>query len=194
LTAEPDNCNIVPVDGATTQLNAARGSWQRPPVASALSLRSCLARFATGVTVVTFATPGEPRGITINSFTAVSLEPPLVLISIARAANAHDLLVDKPFCVNVLGAEQEGLARRFAGASNGELPCWAPECGHEIPRLDGSLAFVECEPWRVYDGGDHSLVLGRVVHFDHRQGGALVYLASRFATIAEPELGVEYLI
>lgn len=157
-------------------------------------LRNCLAQFATGVTVVTFAAPAGPRGLTVNSFTSVSLDPPLVLVSIAKSAAAHELLEGEPFCVNVLSAEQEGLARRFAGVLSRDLPRWAPPCEHGVPRLDGALAFLECTPWRVYDAGDHSLFLGEVVHFSHRRGAALVYLSHRFTTVAEPELGVEYLI
>jgi flavin reductase (DIM6/NTAB) family NADH-FMN oxidoreductase RutF len=158
----------------------------------AARLRSCLGRFATGVTVVTFDTAEGPGGVTVNSFTSVSLEPPLVLVSIAKAANAHDKLGERSFCVNVLGAEQEALARRFAGGDADVLPRFA-EGGH-APRLEGALAHVECAPWRTYDGGDHSLFLGEIGDFAHRDGDALAYMGSRFTTIAEPETGVEYLI
>ncbi len=157
-------------------------------------LRSCLAQFATGVTVVSFAGPAGPRGLTVNAFTSVSLDPPLVLVGIAKSAAAHGLLEGAPFCVNVLGAEQEALARRFAGIVGRGLPEWAAPCEHGVPRLEGALAFLECMPWRVYDAGDHSLFLGEVVHFSHRRGTALVYLSHRFTSVAEPELGVEYLI
>ena len=116
------------------------------------SLRSCLGRFATGAAVVTFDSPDGPRGITVNSFTWVSIEPPLVLVSAARRARAHDLLRGRPFCVNVLGAEQEAVARRFAG-SGGDAPVhWLH--GTAAPRLRGALAQLECRPWREYDGGD----------------------------------------
>jgi flavin reductase (DIM6/NTAB) family NADH-FMN oxidoreductase RutF len=158
----------------------------------AARLRSCLGRFATGVTVVTFGTPEGPGGVTVNSFTSVSLEPPLVLVSIARTTKAHDNLGDRPFCVNVLGAEQEALARRFAGGDADIRPRFA--AGGRAPRLEGALAHVECAPWRTYDGGDHSLFLGEIVDFAHRDGDALAYIGSRFTTIAEPEAGVEYLI
>ncbi len=67
-------------------------------------LRACLSRFAAGVTVVTFAGPQGPRGLTVSSFTSVSMRPPLVLVCIARTARSHDELARQPFCVNVLGA------------------------------------------------------------------------------------------
>lgn len=154
-------------------------------------LRSCLGRFATGVAVVTFDGSDGRHGLTVNSFTSVSLHPPLVLVSLAKATKAHDAIAGRPFTVNVLGAEQEAIARHFAGGDEIALT-WLE--GEHAPRLAGVLAHIECRPWRVYDGGDHSLCLGEVVDFDHRDGDALGYVGSRFTTIAEPLFGVEYLI
>ena len=99
------------------------------------SLRSCLGRFATGVVVVTFDGPDGRRGITVNAFTAVSMEPPLVLVSVARRARSHDALKNRAFCVNVLGAEQEPIARQFAGTGNGTA-VWVD--GAPVPRLPAS--------------------------------------------------------
>jgi flavin reductase len=164
-----------------------------PDAELAARLRSTLGRFATGVTVVTFDAGDGPRGVTVNSFTSVSLDPPLVLVSVARTSSAHDRLRDRPFCVNVLGAEQEAIARRFAGGDAGQEPTF-DEGGGRAPRLGGALAHVDCEPWRAYDGGDHTLFVGRVTAFDHRDGDALGYMGSRFTTFAESETGVEYLI
>src|SRR3954470_21191032 len=90
------------------------------------SLRSCLARFPTGGIVVTFDGPDGPRGITVNAFTSVSMEPPLVLVSVARRAWSHDALLGRSFCINVLAAEQEGIARQFAGMGEG-TPVWVEE-------------------------------------------------------------------
>ena len=157
-------------------------------------LRSCLGRFATGVAVVTFdESPNatDPRGITVNSFTSVSLRPPLVLVSVAREARSHDQLAGRPFCVNVLGAEQELIARTFAGGP--QVPV-AWERRELAPRLAGALAHLECRPWRAYDGGDHTLYLGEVVEFEYRAGDALGYLGGGFIAIGEPELGLEHLI
>ena len=155
------------------------------------SLRSCLGRFATGVAVVTFDSQDGPRGITVNSFTSVSMEPPLVLVSVARRARAHDALFDRAFCVNVLGGNQEGLARRFAGTSE-EAVAWAPVDG--VPRLAGVLAHVVCRPWRTYDGGDHTLFIGEVVNYDYRDGDALAFHGSQYTRIADDQLGIEYLL
>jgi flavin reductase (DIM6/NTAB) family NADH-FMN oxidoreductase RutF len=159
--------------------------------ATALALRSCLSRFVTGVAVVTFDGPRGRSGITCNSFTSVSLDPPLVLVSVARSARSHDDLHDRAFCVNVLGAEQEATARSFAGRPAGE-PAWLD---HPVaPRLAGPLAWLACEPWREYDGGDHTLFLGLVSDFGYRDGDALGYANSRFTVFAEPAYGHEFLL
>ena len=156
------------------------------------SLRSCLGRFATGVAVVTFKADDGPRGFTVNSFTSVSLDPPLVLVSVARSAKSHDALRGRGFCVNVLGAEQEPLARLFAGGGGGTAVAWRE--GDIAPRLAGVLAHLECRPWRDYDGGDHTLFLGEVAGYDYRDGDALGYHSSQFTSISDVQLGIEDLI
>jgi flavin reductase (DIM6/NTAB) family NADH-FMN oxidoreductase RutF len=155
------------------------------------SLRSCLGRFVTGVVVVTFDGDDGPRGITVNSFISVSMDPPLALVSVARRARSHDALKGRPFCVNVLGAEQESIARQFAG-SGGGVAFWVDDA--RVPRLAGMLAHLECRPWRHYDGGDHTLFLGEVVDFDYRDGAALGFHTSGFTAIADAQLGIEDLI
>ena len=116
---------------------------------------------------------------------------PLIMINIARTARAHDALYGRRFCVTVLGAEQEQVARHFAGGGTG-TPRWADDPA--VPRLDGVLAHIVCEPWRAHDGGDHTIFLGEVTGFDYRSGDALAYANSRFTTVPEPVLGHEYLI
>ena len=103
-------------------------------------LRSGLSRFGTGVCVVTVAGQDGEHGLTVNAFTAVSLDPPLVLVSIGRKARGHGLLEGAPFAVNVLGAEQETVARHFAGDPHPECVHW--EQGEVAPRLAGALATV----------------------------------------------------
>jgi flavin reductase (DIM6/NTAB) family NADH-FMN oxidoreductase RutF len=162
-----------------------------PDAPAAHRLRTCLGRFVTGVTVVTFESQEGRRGLTINSFSSVSMRPPLIMISIARSAQAHDALHGRRFCVNVLGAEQEPVARHFAGHGTGE-PLWVDDPA--APRLAGTLAHLICDPWRGYDGGDHTIFLGEVIEFEYRSGDALAYANSRFTTVSEPVLGHEYLI
>ncbi|ABK03949.1 flavin reductase (DIM6/NTAB) family NADH-FMN oxidoreductase RutF [Arthrobacter sp. PvP102] len=153
--------------------------------------RGSLGRFATGVAIVTFDGATKRHGITVNSFTSVSMEPPLVLVSIARTARAHDELAGRPFAVNILGAEQRYLATHFAGWPGPE-PRWVE--GGTAPRLAGVLAYFECRPWAEYDGGDHTLYLGEVVNFDYRSGDALAFANGSYTTIPESQLGMEDLL
>ncbi len=149
-------------------------------------LRTCLGCFGTGVTVVTVDAEDGRRGLTVNAFTSVSLEPPLVLISINKRARSHDTLAGRPFAVNVLSSDQERLARHFAGDHQDiELP-W--EEGQVAPRLGGAIALMECRPWGSYEGGDHTLYLGEVVALSYRHGDALGYFRSRFVRLSEPAL------
>ncbi|WP_406689962.1 flavin reductase family protein [Saccharopolyspora sp. ID03-671] len=150
-------------------------------------LRGCLGRFATGVAVVTFDgfAGGEVKrhGLTINSFTSVSLDPPLVLIAVQRTVRAHALLAGRPFAVNVLAAEQRDLAMHFAGRPNTE-PTWIE--GRHAPRLAETASWFECTPWTEHDGGDHTLFLGKIERFDLRPGPCLGFADGTFFTIPEP--------
>ncbi|MER5304913.1 flavin reductase family protein [Streptomyces lasiicapitis] len=150
-------------------------------------LRTCLGHFATGVTVVTCAVGEELHGATVSAFMAVSLAPPLVLISLNRASKAARLLPDRPFTVNVLSEEQHDLALRFSGRSTGHdsTPPWQPVPErperHLAPALRGSLATFFCSPWACHDGGDHLLFLGRVESVDQRPGAQpLLFYRSTF--------------
>ncbi|GAA0432447.1 flavin reductase family protein [Streptomyces luteireticuli] len=150
------------------------------PEHDARQLRTCLGHFATGVTVVTCEADGAPHGATVNSFTAVSLDPPLVLVSLHRDSRAARLLEGRPFTVNVLAEEQAALARHFAGRT-AATPRWIPSPAGLAPRLAGALATVSCAPWAVHDGGDHLLFLGRVEEFAvHRDGRPLVFYQGEF--------------
>lgn len=160
----------------------------RPP---AQYLRGSFGRFATGVAVVTFDGASGRHGITVNSFTSVSMEPPLVLVSIASTTHAHDELAGTPFTVNVLGGEQEAIAMHFAGKPNIE-PKWVD--GEVAPRLSGVLSWFTCMPWAAYDGGDHTLYLGEVQEYDYRSGDALGFISGRFTIIPEFMPGHESLL
>ena len=140
------------------------------------ALRTVVGRFATGITVLT--SPGDtPHGMTANSFSSVSLDPPLVLVCIAREALMHDTIRSNgAFAVSVLGAGQEEVARHFAsrnrpaGLAQFEAVDWAPGPWTGAPLLAGALAWLECELNQVYEGGDHSIFLGRVLGLGHSAG------------------------
>lgn len=145
-------------------------------------LRKCLGHFATGVTVITCqGADGEPHGATVNAFTAVSLEPPLVLVSLDRRSRLCSLVEaeQRPFTVNVLEAAQKDLALHFAGRPDQEI-AWLPDSACGAPRLDGALAHISCTPWQAYDGGDHVLYLGEVQEFLIHQGAPLLFHTGKF--------------
>ena len=130
------------------------------------TLRDALGCFATGVTVVTCLGPdGEPYGLTANSFTSVSLDPPLLLVCIAKqAACAEAMIGASHFAVNVLQTGQQPASIRFATRHEDRFGPndWSPgEYG--APVLDQSLGVFECEAHAIHDGGDHHMLIGQVV-------------------------------
>lgn len=150
-----------------------------------LHLRACLSRFVTGVVVVSYRAEGEVRGLTVNSFTSVSLEPPLVLVSVARSARATNHLGHVPFSVNVLSASQLELARHFAGRPRDLVDVIWQSTGDDLaPTLAGALATFRCRTWRSYDGGDHRLHLGLVIEADAQDDGEpLLFDRGRFVGV-----------
>ena len=144
-------------------------------------LRTVFGEFATGVTVVTYRDcDGNPRGATMNSFTSVSMNPPLVLVSVARQAKACEGLQDNSFTVNILAANQLDLALHFAGKPNDSLQVPWHDQPDAPPRILGTTAWLHCHPWRSYDGGDHLLVLGEIRHHDARQLEPLMFHRGEF--------------
>ena len=132
----------------------------------ARSFRDALGCFATGVTVVTaFSPEGTPIGLTANSFTSVSLDPPLLLVCIANNAGSAPFLREaERFAVNVLQIGQQPTSNRFAGKGEDRFSATPWETGEfRTPVLTGSLSSFECTREAVHDGGDHFLLVGRVV-------------------------------
>jgi len=145
---------------------------QRPSAEAVLdqaALRSVFGSFATGVTVLTAGTR-NPHGMTANSFTSVSLYPPLVLVCVRKDAIMHEaILWHDAFAVSVLSSAQEPAARYFADRTRprglGEFDPIEHEPGPRTgaPLLSGALAWIECAVAEVYEGGDHSIFLGSVL-------------------------------
>lgn len=149
-------------------------------------LRQAFGAFATGVTVVTTG-GASPHGMTANSFTSVSLDPPLLLVCVDRDAVMHRTLVATgTFGVSVLAAHQEPVARHFAdrrrplGRAQFDAVGWLPGRCTGVPMIDGAAARFECELWRTYDGGDHSIFIGRLLSLARQADDALLFLHGRF--------------
>ena len=150
------------------------------------SFRHVLGHFATGVTVITTLDPaGRPAGLTANAFASVSLAPPLGLVCVDRASDTHDLIAASgAFVVNVLAAEQDAIARRFAADDKErrfESIAWR-SMATGAPVLDDVLAWIDCRVHTAVDGGDHTIYIGAVHAADARAGAPLVFYRGRYRT------------
>jgi flavin reductase (DIM6/NTAB) family NADH-FMN oxidoreductase RutF len=156
----------------------------QPPEFATADFRKALGMFATGVTIVTArSAQGVLVGLTANSFNSVSLTPPLVLWSLARSAGSMAAFVaGSHYAINILSADQQGLARqfsrsggdRFAGVSH------VPGAGG-APLLDGAVATFECFNRSRYEEGDHVIFVGEVERCTHREGASpLLYHGGKF--------------
>jgi flavin reductase (DIM6/NTAB) family NADH-FMN oxidoreductase RutF len=136
-----------------------------PRIVDPAVMRDVLGHFASGVTVVTAVTDDEPIGFTCQSFSSLSLDPPLVVFAPARTSHTWRRLRDiGRFCVNVLAEGQDAVSQNFARSAADKFAGvpWAPSA-HGAPVLDDIVAWIDCELWAEYDGGDHTLVVARVL-------------------------------
>jgi flavin-dependent trigonelline monooxygenase, reductase component len=146
--------------------------------------RNVMGRFPTGVTVVATCTAdGAPRGLTVNAFTSVSLDPPLVLVCIDKQASSHGPLIEAgSFAVTILASDQAEIAQRFAGAPSEdrfESVGWTKSKGGNPVLNDGS-AWLDCVVEEVVQAGDHSVLLGRVSASGLSDRDPLVFYAGNF--------------
>ena len=148
------------------------------------TLRDALGCFATGVTVVTcFDGDGEPVGLTANSFTSLSLDPPLLLVCVAKAAaSAVPLSSATNFAVNVLQTGQQPASITFSTRVEDRFGCTEWSVGeHGAPVLMQSLSVFECRRHAIHDGGDHFILVGEVVKASFESGlDPLLYFRGRY--------------
>lgn len=150
-------------------------------------LRRVAGAFATGVTVVAARHEGLPCGLTVNSFASVSLDPPLVLVCLSRAARAYRCIRSAGgFAVNVLADDQEHLARLFASLDDDKFAAVehrpSPR-GH--PLIAGACAWLECEIVASHDGGTHTIHVGRVTAMETTSRAPLVFHRGRYARLRQ---------
>lgn len=148
--------------------------------------RAC-SKFATGIAVAT-TYDGQPHGLTVNSFTSVSLDPPLILFCIDQAANILSIFKRAShFAINILESDQEATSSAFAfrGEDRFEGVSWRP--GVEmIPILEGTLATLECRTHKVVEAGDHTIFVGEVLTASVGVGEPLLYFDSRYTRLEKP--------
>ncbi len=152
--------------------------------------RRALGSFPTGVTIVTaFDREGQPWGLTANSFTSVSLEPPVISVCIAKAGRVFPTLkASSRFAVNILSADQQGLAEHFASEVENRftgIDWQAKPAG--APLLPGASAQLDCTVHSRVDASDHEILLGLVETYDHTEFPPLVYCRGRFFATPQPE-------
>jgi flavin reductase (DIM6/NTAB) family NADH-FMN oxidoreductase RutF len=176
--AGPDGIGASPFDEVAEA--------ERPDVEGddpARALRNTLGMFATGVTVITTLKSGQVHGMTANAFMSVSLDPPLVLVSIDRRTRMCGLLYERSrYGVSVLCETQSALSDRFAGraVNGGAEPRFAVV--RETPLVEGALAHFVARVEKSYWGGDHSLFLGRVEYARQHSGAPLLFHGGRYVS------------
>ncbi len=155
-----------------------------PEVADQRHVRDCLGMFATGVTIVTTINEaGERVGLTASSFNSLSLGPPLVLWSLGLASSSMAVFrAAKFFAINVLESHQLGLARQFSQRRPDRFANVGVHIGsHNIPLLNGALAWFECETRAAHEFGDHVLFVGEVIRCARVDGSPLLFRKGEFA-------------
>ncbi len=145
-----------------------------------------MGRFATGVTVLTVNGPADrPLGMTASSLASVSLVPPLVSVCVDHGAELHDTILAAPvFVVNVLESRQEALSRRFADRHEDRFEGVGYHRSPEgLVLLDGALAHIECDRFASYPGGDHTIIIGRVIGGSTGDGRPLLYYRGGYGSL-----------
>ncbi|MEQ8964604.1 MAG: flavin reductase family protein [Azospirillaceae bacterium] len=169
-------------------MTAVRPESSEPAAIDPDSFRAAMGQFVTGVTVATADGPDGPVGITVNSLTSVSLSPPLILFCLDRGARTRPVFEAAPgFAVNMLTADQQSVSRRFARnpADWDGLEVRTGTSG--APIIAGALAAMDCLTEAIHDGGDHIILVGRVVGVERADGdpAPLVYHRGGYRRLAE---------
>jgi len=167
------------------RVTAVRTAGEINPAFDAMEFRRALGSFLTGVTIVTtIDEAGDPRGFTANSFTSVSLEPPLVLVCIAKKALGHQAFsTSRGFAINILSEAQKAASGIFASKAADKFAsvAWQPgQTGN--PLIEGSVAVFDCGVEQLVDAGDHSILIGRVHDFTHNGAQPLGYCRGAYVT------------
>ncbi|MER5183311.1 flavin reductase family protein [Streptomyces sp. NPDC002896] len=152
-----------------------------------MTMRRTMGRFATGVAVVTTSADGVPHGMTVNSLTSVSLEPPLLLVCLTTGARTTEAVTTAgKFAVNILSARQEHLALRFAKRGTDHFAGLDIVYGrHQVPVIPGAFAHLECAVERHFVAGDHIVVIGKVLEVCERDGEPLGFIGGAFSDVVD---------
>ncbi|MDT7723871.1 MAG: hypothetical protein QOI21_447 [Actinomycetota bacterium] len=154
--------------------------------------RNAMGRFATGITVISTKTSDGVHCMTANGFMSVSLEPALVVVSIAKRAKMHDHLAEGGrYGVSILAADQEPVSRHFSGRPDPDLEL-VFVAGAAVPLVSGALAQVGARIVDAHSAGDHTLFVGEVEYLDDQAGDPLVFHSGAYRHLLSPANGSDY--
>ncbi len=157
-----------------------------PAEDNAKELRNAFSRFATGVTVVTAMTDNGPVGMTVNSFSSVSLSPPLTLWSIDRKAGRHDVFANAwDTAIHVLAHDQEALCLAFAKNADAFGETKWRESANGVPLIEGCLARFECRRFGTHEAGDHTILVDQVMRATVSNGVPLIFFQGQFSGLVD---------
>jgi flavin reductase (DIM6/NTAB) family NADH-FMN oxidoreductase RutF len=154
---------------------------------NSVELRNALGQFPTGITIVTTLTHSKERvGMTANSFNSVSLNPPLVLWSIRKeSANYNEFVQAEYFAIHILAANQQAISNQFAQKDSDRFINLECSSGiNDIPILPDFAACFQCSIEHHYEGGDHTILVGRIIDFENRDQDPLLFLKGNYAKLA----------
>ena len=152
------------------------------------NLRRALGAYPTGVTVITTQSDIGPLGITANSFSSVSLEPPLVLWSPARKSLRFNAFANAPhFAIHILGADQKHVCDQFSRVGHDFEGLDVTMNDHGVPLIEGCATRLECRAAAQHDGGDHLIILGHVERVTTTEHPALIFSRGRYGQISGPD-------
>jgi flavin reductase (DIM6/NTAB) family NADH-FMN oxidoreductase RutF len=161
-----------------------------PPQMDPEAFRDALASVCTPVSVVTSHRAGHPHGTTVSAFCSLSMEPPMVLVSLDRSSDLLAIVTEsRVFGINVLNDAQKELALNFArkGADKFAGVEWVLDRG--VPRLSGAATWLVCKLHQLHEGGDHLIAVGQVEHVESGPGNPLLYRYREFGTMTHSSEG-----
>jgi len=151
-------------------------------------LRNAFGCFASGITIVSLRDKvGKPTGVTVSSFSSLSLDPALCLFSLGKTQPSCQLLEHSDaFNINILSECQEDIAWQFSRPSQDKFSgiSWRPGM-NTMPIIDNCLCHFECKKWATYDGGDHLIIVGEIMNYDKTDGAPLLFYKGQIAEVAQ---------
>lgn len=136
-------------------------------MSSLQKFKNCMSKFATGVTIATTINKNEFLGVTINTFSSLSLEPMLIMFNLKKNSFCYkEFLSAKKFAINILNENQEDLSYLFTKKISQETWSDLNLMNKTMPAFANTVAYIECEKYNCYEGGDHQIIIGKVIDLD----------------------------